>query len=97
MTSIKSLTLEELLTVYFIVEPHIPKDANLTIYDACSKIFDALTGDEFISCICILTGIDRDKIIREDALDYFISFVEGIKENNILAMQLLFRQIGFID
>lgn len=97
MTSIKSLTLEETITLFFIVEPYIPKETDLTIYDTCSKIFEAMSPDEFLSCITILTGLTKDKIIVADALDYFIDFVEGIKMNNILSLPRLFKQIGFID
>lgn len=98
MTSTKSLTLEEAITLYFIVEPYIPKAVDtITHYDACSAIFEAMSPDEFIACITILTATPRNRIIVEDALDYFISFVEGMKENNIISMQNLFKHIGFID
>lgn len=98
MNSIKSLTLEEAITLFFIVQPYIPKTLDtITHYDACSAIFEAMSPDEFIACITILTATPKDKIIVEDALDYFISFVEGMKENNIISMQNLFKQIGFID
>lgn len=56
-----------------------------------------MSPDEFLSCITILTGLTKDKIIVADALDYFIDFVEGIKMNNILSLPRLFKQIGFID
>jgi hypothetical protein len=56
-----------------------------------------MSPDEFISCITILTGIDKTEIIREDALDYFIAFVEGIKLNNLLSMKDYFSKLGFID
>lgn len=92
----KLLTLRETLELYFIVSPHIPKEYT-THYDACSVIFDALSPDEFLTCITILTGITRDEIIREDALGYFISFVEGLRLNNILALPEFFKRTGFID
>lgn len=96
MNSTKLLTLRELLEVYFIVSPHIPKEY-VTDYDACSAIFDALSPDDFLTCVCILTGIPRDKIIREDALEYFISFVDGLKVNGILSLPEFFKKMGFID
>lgn len=96
MNSARPLTLKETLEIYFIVSPHIPKEY-VTHYDACSAIFDALSPEEFLTCVCILTDTPRDKIIREDALEYFIQFVDGLKENNILALPEFFKKIGFID
>lgn len=96
MKSPKLLTFRETLEIYFIVSPHIPKEY-ISHYDACSKVFDALSGEEFLDCICILTDITRDKIIREDALEYFILFVDGLKVNNILALPEFFKRIGFTD
>lgn len=98
MNSIKLLGLEQTLEIYFIVSPHLPKDITiLTHYDICSAVFDALTPDEFIGCITILTGVSKNEIIREDALEYFIQFVDGLKLNNILSLPDLFKKIGFTD
>lgn len=96
MNSTKLLNLRETLEIFFIVWPHIPKKY-VTHYDACSEIFDALSPNDFLRCVCILTDIEPDKIIREDALEYFISFVEGLKANNILSLPDLFKRLGFIE
>jgi len=90
------LGLEQTLTLFFIVQPYLPKDKNLSHYDACSLIFDAMTPDEFFDCIRILTGTEKNMIIREDALEYFVAFVEGMQLNNILSLHDLFTKIGFI-
>lgn len=97
MNSIKSLGLEKALELYFIVQPHIPKDKNLTIADACSQIFQAMSGREVVSCITILTGLDKTEIIKANALDYYVLIVNGLEDNNILFMQEFFSKIGFID
>lgn len=97
MNSIKSLGLEKALELYFIVQPYIPKDKNLTIADACSQIFQAMSGREVVSCITILTGLDKTEIIKANALDYYVAIVNGLKDNNILFMQEFFSKIGFID
>lgn len=97
MNSIKSLGLEKALELYFIVQPHIPKDKNLTIADACSQIFQAMSGREVVSCITILTGLDKTEIIERDSIEYFVAFVKGMTDNNTLFMQEFFSKIGFID
>lgn len=97
MNSIKSLGLEKALELYFIVQPYIPKDKNLTIADACSQIFQSMSGREVVSCITILTGLDKTEIIKGDAIEYFVSFIEGMTSNNILFMQEFFSKIGFIE
>lgn len=95
MTSPKLLTLRETLEIYFIVSPHIPKEY-ITHYDACSKIFDGLSAEEYLNCITILTGLDRKEIIVSESLTYFMVFIEGLRINNILSLPNLFKKMGFI-
>jgi len=96
INSAKKLPLYECLEVYFLVDRYIPDKFEGTLYDLSHEIFEKLSPNEFLECVCLLTSTSPDAIIPADGLSCYVEFTTGLEINNILAMKDLFRKLGFI-
>lgn len=93
----KKLNLEEafhlasVLAKYVNVEEITPE---LDAVDFISSVIGKLTAHEYLECVILLTEKNAETIDKEISLDILASFVEGLRDNHIIALIAFYKSLG---
>lgn len=91
--SAKIINIAEAMELYELMKPHFPK-AEVVPTEFVQSMVDKLPADDYVRCVCLLTGTKPDELTEADSIPSLTAFVEGIKINRILTMKSLFERVG---
>lgn len=75
----------------YINEQSMEKDAITFI----AEIVDRIAPQEYLLCVKLLTGKSTEDIAGQMAIDTLTEFINGLKENQILALISFYKSLGF--
>ena len=90
----KIINLEQALLLYSIIHTKISDNKDTISF--IEELLTKLTPDEYLNCICLLTGTEKPEIKKEDFMDIITNFTIGLQINNILSLCELVKKVGLV-
>jgi hypothetical protein len=88
------MNLEQALSLYSIINTKLSnKEDTLSFVE---DLLTKLTPNEYLDCVCLLTGTKKEQIIEQDFMEAIISFTKGLQINNIIYLCELMKKFGLV-
>ena len=86
------MNLEQALFLYSIVNTKLSDKPDTLSF--VEELLAKLTPDEYLECVCLLTGTEKTEIQKEDFMDAITSFTNGLQINNIIFLCEIVKKLG---
>jgi hypothetical protein len=90
------LNLEQMLEIYNILKNYLIDNQEENNIIFIQGILDKITPQEYIKCVCLLTGTEINEISKEDSISSISAFTNGLFENKIVVFQEFAERVGLI-
>ncbi len=88
------LAINDAVRLYFIIGKYVDtKNTKQTVFEFIQSLIKQLSADEYVECICILTGTDPTDITKEDGKIALGAFVDGISKNQVFRLVSWMNQL----
>lgn len=94
----KKLNLEEAFQLASILAKYVNIEEityDLDALEFIGSIIDKLTPQEYLECVILLTEKNAETIDKEISVDILASFIEGLRDNQIIALIAFYKSLGF--
>lgn len=89
-----ALLLASILEKY-IDEKSMERSNDVSVVDFIARIIDRISPREYLQAVILLTGETEETISKQLAIDTLTAFIEGLKENQVLALVSFYQSLGF--
>lgn len=93
----KKLNLEEAFHLASVLAKYVNVEEityDLDAVEFIGSVIGKLTPQEYLECVILLTEENVDTIEKEISLDILASFVEGLRDNHIIALIAFYKSLG---
>ena len=94
---VRRLNLDDAFRLAHILSQYVDVDTldpQQDAVDFISDIVQKITPEEYLKCVSLLTNTDIDKIKKEISLDILTALIEGLKENQIIALLGFYKSLN---
>ncbi len=92
----KKLGLRDALKLASILDKYVDVDkSEKDVVDFISDIVNIIEPSEYLLCVKLLTGMSDAQLSQLVSIEILTEFIEGLKENKIIALVSFYRNLGF--